>query len=169
MRWRSRGATPSPEQWTQRLWQGVLAQYLVVGNQEPTPIGLVAVYHANFQDGYAYLGAERFGPPRPTPLMMFGVALFVDYVFSCWDFHKLYVEVAEYNVAQFQSGIGRFFELEARLRGHLWYDHRRWDQLILALYRDSWRREAQGVIAAARPAEERRMVLRVPNMPGATS
>ena len=167
VRWRFRGSTPSPEQWAQNLWQGVLAQYLVIGTSDPTPLGLVVAYRASFQDGFAYVAVERFGPPRPVPLLMFGMALFVDYVFSCWNFEKLYIEVAEYNASQFSSGVGRFFELEGRLRRHFWYDGRRWDELIYALYRESWRREARRVLKAARPQGERRLVMRLPNAPEA--
>jgi hypothetical protein len=149
IRWRLRGASASPEQWAQNLWQSVLTQYLVVGSREPTPLGLVAVYQPNHRDGYAFLAAERFGPPRPVPAMMFGVALFIEHVFRCWDFHKLYLEVPEYNVSQLASGVGRLFALEGRLREHLWYDGRRWDQIVLALYRETWARESRRLLAAA--------------------
>jgi hypothetical protein len=160
VRWRLRGASASPEQWAQNLWQSVLAQYLVVGAREPTPLGLVAVYQPNHRDGFAFLAAERFGPPRPVPVMMFGVALFIEHVFRCWNFHKLYLEVPEYNVSQLASGIGRLFTLEGRLREHLWYDGRRWDQIVLALYRDTWARESRRLLAAAVGPGD--VVLRVP-------
>lgn len=162
VRWRYRGSTVSPEQWAQGLWQGTLAQYLVVGVDDPNPLGLVAVYQANYQDGYAFVAGEGFGISRPSPLMMFGLALFIDYVFTCWNFHKLYLEVAEYNAGQFSSGIGRLFDLEGRLRQHLWYDGRRWDQLILAIYRDKWQRESRRLLEAARPPRELRAHIRMP-------
>ena len=98
--------------------------------------------------------------------MVFGVALFIDYVFTCWDFHKLYLEVSEYNAGQFQSGIGRLFDLEARLREHLWYGGRHWDELILALYRQTWEERAGRLLAAARPPAEQRHVVRIPPLPG---
>jgi hypothetical protein len=159
IRWRHRGASLSPEQWAQRLWHSVLAQHLVIGNDDPNPIGLVSAYQANFQDGYAYLAAERL-QQRVSPLMVFGVALFVQYVFTCWDFHKLYLEVAEYNAGQFRSG--RLFETEARLREHLWYRGRRWDQLILALYREAWMEEGGRLLTAAGPRPEVRAHVRMP-------
>jgi hypothetical protein len=167
VRWRFRGASVSPEHWAQNLWQSVLAQYLVVGTQDPTPLGLVAVYQAAFQDGHAYLAAERFQARRPSPPMIFGLALFIDYVFTCWDFHKLYLEVAEYNLHQFQSGVGRLFDLEARLRDHIWYGGRHWDQVVLALYRDTWQEKGTRLLAGARRRPERRLIVRMPAMPGA--
>lgn len=162
VRWRYRGSTVSPEQWAQSLWQGTLAQYLVVGVEDPNPLGLVTAYQANFQDGYAFLAAEALGARHPSPLMMFGIALFIDYVFTCWNFHKVYLEVAEYNAPQFGSGIGRMFEQEGRMREHLWYGGRRWDQLLLAIYRDTWQQESRRVLATARPPQESRMHVRMP-------
>ena len=162
VRWRFRGSTPGPEQWVQSLWQSVLAQYIVVPLSEPSPAGLVIIYQANFQDGYAYLAAESFSGASPSPVMMFGAALFIDYVFRTWNFHKLYLEVAEYNLPQFRAGIGRMFELEGRFREHLWYDGRRWDQVHLALYRDTWMTEGARVMAAVRAHPERRVHVRLP-------
>jgi hypothetical protein len=136
-RWRHRGVTPSPDQWVQTLWAGVLAQFLVVGVASNKPIGRVVVYSPNFQDRYAYFAAMAFQPRERSPLMMLGTALFLRYVFRNWEFEKLYMEVPEYNLDQFASGLGRFFEIEGRLRGHLRMGGRAWDQLILALYRDT--------------------------------
>jgi acyl carrier protein/RimJ/RimL family protein N-acetyltransferase len=136
-RWRHRGATPNPDQWAQTLWAGVLAQFMVVGVTTNKPIGRVVIYQPNFQDRYAYFAALRFEPSDRSPVMMLGISLFLRYVFTYWDFDKLYMEVPEYNLPQFASGLGRFFEIEGRLRGHFRVGGRSWDQLILALYRDT--------------------------------
>jgi hypothetical protein len=140
---RYRGATPSPDQWVQQLWSGRLAQFIVGAQDGNTPIGLVAVYEPNFQQGYAYLSAERFDPSRRSPLMIIGFALFLNYVFSCFDFRKLYMELPEFNYDQFASGEGRYFELEARLRDHSFFGGRYWDELVLAIYQDKWQ-EGEG-------------------------
>jgi acyl carrier protein/RimJ/RimL family protein N-acetyltransferase len=136
-RWRHRGATPNPDQWAQTLWTGVLAQFMVVGVTTNKPIGRVVIYQPNFQDRYAYFAALRFEPNDRSPIMMLGISLFLRYVFTYWDFDKLYMEVPEYNLPQFASGLGRFFEIEGRLRGHFRVGGRSWDQLILALYRET--------------------------------
>jgi RimJ/RimL family protein N-acetyltransferase len=88
--------------------------------------------------------------------------MFIDYVFTCWSFHKLYLEVAEYNVEQFATVIGRLFDVEARLREHLWYGERRWDQLLLALYREGWRERGARLLAAARQPPELSLRVRMP-------
>lgn len=135
-RWRHRGMTPSPDAWASGLWADVLAQFMVVGIQNNKPIGRVVLYHPSFQDRYAYFAAMRFNLQERSPLMILGISLFLRYVFTNWDFEKLYMEVPEYNYEQFASGLGRFFEIEGRLRGHLRTGARSWDQLILALYRE---------------------------------
>lgn len=140
-RWRLRGATPSPEQWVQMVWHQVLAQFMVMSRQRDKPIGLVSIYRPNFQDGYAYLSAARLDPSRSSPLMVLGVSLFAQYVFACWNFRKLYMEVPEFNWPQLASGVGRYFELEGRQRDHFYFDGRYWDQLTLAVYREVMQRE----------------------------
>jgi hypothetical protein len=148
-RWRLRGQTPSPEQWAQSLWNGVLAQFIVMETKTSKPMGLVAVYRPNFQEGHAYLAAGRFDLNEQTPVMIFGVAMFLEYVFSCWDFRKLYMELPEFNYPQFQSGLGKFFEVEGRLRDHTFGSGRYWDELTLALYRDRWREQGSRLIGGS--------------------
>jgi acyl carrier protein len=115
----------------------VLVQFMVVGVTTNKPIGRVVIYQPNFQDRYAYFAAMRFDPSERSPTMILGISLFLRYVFSYWDFDKLYMEVPEYNLPQFASGLGQFFEIEGRLRGHFRVGGRSWDQLILAMYRDT--------------------------------
>jgi hypothetical protein len=146
LRWRYRGMTPSPDQWVRMIWDGVLAQFLVVTRKSERPLGLVLVYRANMQDQFAYLGAARFGAHARSPLMILGLALFVEYVFTCWPFHKLYLETPEYNYEQFAKSIQRYVKLEGRFHDHSYYGGRRWDQLVLALYRSTWRTEAERLL-----------------------
>jgi RimJ/RimL family protein N-acetyltransferase len=148
MRWRFRGATPGPEQWAQAIWTGALAQFLVIERRTGEPAGLVAIYRANFQHGHAALGAARFASAK-SPVMILGIALFLRYVFACWNFRKLYLELPEYNYSQFASGLGRIFEIEGRLREHNYFDGRLWDELLLAIYRDSWAENGRLLMAAA--------------------
>src|SRR5262245_53768634 len=55
IRWRYRGVTPSPEQIIQGLWQGVLAQFLILRVETGEPVGLVVGYNPEFRHSYAYL------------------------------------------------------------------------------------------------------------------
>lgn len=162
VRWRARGAVTSPEQWSQTVWQSTLAQFVVASKRERKPLGLVLAYRPNFQDGHAWVAAEKFEDGRRSPLLIFGFALFLDYVFRCWNFRKVYLEVAEFNTGQFDSAIGRVFTEEGRMREHFWYDGRRWDQYILALYREQWDALGRTLVAAETPAPKRFVHLRMP-------
>jgi hypothetical protein len=162
VRWRFRGSTPSPEEWVRSIWQAVLAQFLVVRADDKEPVGLVMAYKPNFQDKHAYLGATRFNVRERSPLLMLGAALFIEYVFTCWDFHKLYLELPEYNLVQFERGFDDLFVTEARLRSHVWYDGRLWDQVIMALYRDTWREQSARVLAAEAPRSDRPVKVHMP-------
>jgi RimJ/RimL family protein N-acetyltransferase len=153
--WRFRGRTPGPEQWSRILWADVLAQYLIVpASQRTGPIGLVLAYNANFQDQHAYLAALRFDAAARSPLMILGVGLFVRYVFTCWQFRKLYLDTPEYNYDALASGGEQLFEVEARLREHVYFGGRHWDQLTLAIYRDNWSELEQRLLAIEAPTPE---------------
>jgi len=136
--WRLRGRTPSPQEWAQSQAAQVLAQFVIVSNKDGRRIGLVNAYQANHQDGHVQVAALQFDPESRSPLVLFGFGLFIEYLFRCWPFHKVYLYVAEYSYPRFASGIDRFFVLEGRLHEHLYLDGQRWDQLILAIYRSTW-------------------------------
>ena len=149
-RWRLRGSTPSPQDWVQGSWSGVLAQFMIVANRDQTRVGLVTAFQANFQDGHARLAATRFDPHSRSPLMVLGFGLFVEYVFRCWNLRKLYLDVPEYNYAQLASARDRIFTLEGRLRDHYYFDGQYWDQLLLAIYREMWRDTGQALVRVER-------------------
>lgn len=137
-RWRLRGRTPSPPDWAQSSSSDVLAQFMVVSNRDSSRIGLVTVFRPNFQDGHARLAAVAFAPGTTSPIMPLAVGLFIDYVFRCWNFRKLYMDVAEYNLPQMASGLARVFQVEGRLSEHYYFDGRYWDKFILSLTRKAW-------------------------------
>ena len=142
-RWRFRGATPQ----ARRPSPDTLLELLVVERATGHRVGLVAVYEADLADGHARLAAARLDQTARSPLMMLGLAMAVNYVFGCWALRKLYLDLPEYNLEQFASGMGRHFELEARLRDHLFYGGERWDQLVLAIHRDAWERRPHPLLA----------------------
>jgi RimJ/RimL family protein N-acetyltransferase len=160
-RWRFRGGTPDPQSWLRAFWQDVLVQYLIVSRRRDELIGLAFANRPNFQDGHVYIGALRF-VEQATPLMLYGVNLFIDHVFTCWNFRKVYFETTEYNYPQFASGEGRLFEVEGRLRGHRFYGGRYWDELILATTRELWMEHGKPMADAQWEPEPRRIRVRLP-------
>lgn len=146
-RWRFRGSTPSPEAWAHTVWNAVLVQYLVIDRNQEVPLGIVVVYGASFQDGYARLAAGKFDQADRSPKFMLGVGLALRYVFTCWPLRKLYLETPEYNYAQFASGAGKLFDVEARLHEYSYLDGRYWDELILSLSRAVWEQRGLALLA----------------------
>lgn len=140
------GSTPPFADWLQQRSRGVLAQHIIESRNEHRPLGMASVFSADFQHGHAHIAVLSFRAESPSPLVMIGLGLFLRHTFSCWPFHKIYLDVAEYNYHQFASGAGRFFEVEGRLREHHFLNGRRWDHLILAIHRDSWEGGLENVL-----------------------
>jgi RimJ/RimL family protein N-acetyltransferase len=138
VRWRHRGATPSPEQFAQRLWAGVLAQYLVVAHHDEHVVGLVTAYDADMTSGTVWVGFVRFDSSGHSPLMVEGIVLLVDHLFEHWPFRKLYGETVDFNLAGLRNPLARLLVQEGRLREHVYAAGRYWDLHHLALYRSTW-------------------------------
>ena len=149
-RWRHGGHTPSPEAWTASLWNGALAQFLVVDNRTGEWVGLVNAYDADQRNQHAYIAAAKFAPSDRSARVLQGAMLFVDYVFSTWSFRKLYFEAPAFNLDQFRSAVGWLLVEEGRLRDHICLDGRLWDLLVLALYRAAWNSKRPELVEFAR-------------------
>jgi hypothetical protein len=147
VRWRHRGATPSPEAFAQRLWAGVLAQYLVVAHHDQRVVGLVSGYNADLASGTCWVGFARFDDTTHadrsdhadhSPLMVEGIVLLVDHLFTHWPFRKLYGETIGFNLAGLRNPLSRLLVEEGRLREHVYAGGTHWDLHYLALYRRTW-------------------------------
>lgn len=138
VRWRLRGTTPSPEQFPHLLWQNVLAQFVVERVSDRMAIGTVTAYNADHRNGIVYLAVVIVPEFEKSGWALESVAIFVEYVFRCWTFRKIYVEAVEFNFAEYSSGLGRYFQLEGCLRDREYFDGRYWHVYIAALHRDDW-------------------------------
>lgn len=145
-RGRLRGRTPSPEIWSSSFWDGVLAQFLIIDRESDAPVGLVGVVRASLQDGHARLDATKYDEPWGSIAFYEGFEVFVEYVFSCWNFRKLYLELPEHETSS-GSGGPSGFALEGRLHEHLFLGDQYWDLLIFATYRTD-RHRTEGLIPA---------------------
>ena len=132
------GATPAFEEWLKQRSATALARFVVLGVADHRRLGLVFLFNVDMRNGHAHLAVSSFDATRPSPLVMMGCGLFIDYTFSCWPLHKLYLDVADYNLEQFSSGLGKLFEAEGRLKNHHYLDGRYWDHHILAISKDRW-------------------------------
>jgi len=134
-RWRFRGGIPNYEAFVQSLYVDVLSQFVVRSEPSGAAVGHVVSYGTDFQNGYSYAGAMMRADLQGTGSGIEAFALFVRYLFATWNLRKVYLEVVEFNMPQFGSAIGRYVTEEGRLREHVYYQGRLWDQYLLALYR----------------------------------
>jgi RimJ/RimL family protein N-acetyltransferase len=140
------GATPSPEKIASSLWESVLAQFIIEGTSSQKPFGLVAITSPNFRDGFAYISALGPTESQGSGLIAEGVLLGFHYAFTTWPLRKIYMEATEESYRAFESGLGRFFVEEGRLRQHAFWNGRFMDLLILAVYRETWAHHASTML-----------------------
>jgi len=136
--YRFRGMTPSPEKFPEKVWQGVIAQFVMVWKSDQKRIGSVMCYGADYRNRYARIGGALV-PDAPSPYALEGFALFLDYVFAEFDFRKLYGETLECLSGCFASAIGPLIHEEGRLRGHEYFHGDYEDVLMFAIYADEWK------------------------------
>jgi RimJ/RimL family protein N-acetyltransferase len=134
-RWRYRGSAPSYETFQGVLWEGIAAQFLV-RDQAGVPVGHAIVYNADFNLGLAHIGIALVGPLLGTGVGVEATRLLLHHAFSTWTLRICYLELPEYNYAQFASGEGRVFLVEGRLHDAEVYGGRYYDRLILAISRE---------------------------------
>ncbi len=145
-RWRFRGQTPSPDDFRRSFFApGVLAQFAVVPTEAESnaALGIVSAYDADLTNGYASVAFQRFESATPDAsrdrgLMIDGFLVFIQYLFDHFNFRKIYLEIPEYNLCLFEGGARDILVEEGRLKDHLYYGDRYWDQCIHALYRARW-------------------------------
>ncbi|HEV7722523.1 MAG TPA: GNAT family protein, partial [Iamia sp.] len=130
--------TPSPAQFAEGVFAGVLTQVLAIkGDDVGQLVGWFQLYNVEPENGIGFIGAANFGDDGPA----FGVAaaLFLELVFDGWDLHKLYLEVPEINEPKVASAVGAFLQVEGRLLDRAFVRGRPMDIAIYALLRSTWR------------------------------
>ncbi len=135
-RWRYRGRTPAPGEFHVDLWRGVLSQF-VITDAEDRPVGLVGAYNANSTAGHCHVFAV--GATDQGRLITEATARFADWLFETFEFHKLWIESAEFNLAQFAS-LTELATIEGRLTNFDYWGGRFWDLLIMSVTQERWTR-----------------------------
>ena len=154
-RWRTQGATPNPATFPETLWRDVLVQFIGENRATGEPIGLVSCFGANLREGFAHVAIMAEPRYLRTGVVLMPFLLMVNYVFTLWNFRKLYMESAHYNYVNISSGEGRLFREEGRLKEHIFFGERYWDLHILAGYRDQWDKEKGKLMRLALKPEDR--------------
>lgn len=136
--WRFRGRQPSFDDFVRSLHSDVFVQYLIVRRHDGRPLGLVACYRADHRNRHAFIALQGVPRLQGTGALIEAGRLFVDYLFRCYEFDKLYAECPGFNMVRFTSALGGLLVEEGRLRGHERMFGRSWDLHLLALYRRTW-------------------------------
>jgi len=140
VRWRDRGQTFRIEEWVDRLWAGVAAQFVVESTASAQPLGLVTVYNHDARNRHARL-ATIFDDAASEPgWRLEGVGLMVNYAFEVFDLLKIYAEVVDFNYPAFASGLDRLFVEEGTLLDYEYAHGRFWPVHVLAIDRRRFER-----------------------------
>ena len=132
LRWRYGGSMPSRHQFESTFWDGVLIQLAVVENRTDVPMGLVVGYKHDFALQHAYIGAVMEDRWQRTGQAIEGVLLFFNLMFRMFDFHRLFMDVPEYNIPWIGGAAQSLLTEQGRLGKYRFWKGRWWDQIVVA-------------------------------------
>jgi hypothetical protein len=96
LRGRTRGRTPSPEEFRQSFWANVFVQFAVEDRSSHEFLGVVTSYNVSHRNGTGYLLLTGIPAAFRRGLLMRGMVLLIDYLFANWPLRKLYFESPEF-------------------------------------------------------------------------
>ncbi len=138
VRWRMRGATPSPAEHAQSHWAGSLATFVIEKLANREAVGIVSICDPALDQGRASIALMAFPGNERQPSVIEGAILAVNYAFAVWPIRKLYAEVLEFNLDQVASLSRHLFTEEARLTEWGFYGGHWWDLVYFSLTRQEW-------------------------------
>jgi RimJ/RimL family protein N-acetyltransferase len=147
-RWRFRGATPSPQEFTALLFDGVHCQYVARHPPSRRLLGLVVAYDYQPEPGHVKVGFVRSADGELGGLMVEAMFLFVDHLFRTFPLRKVYSEVPDYNldlVAGLPPGL---LTQEAHLPEHVARGGRRVGLSVFATHRAAFEDFAAGIFTS---------------------
>jgi RimJ/RimL family protein N-acetyltransferase len=146
-RWRYRGEAVGYDAFVQQLWAGTLAHFVVERRVNGQKLGYVQAFDASPRHGWCHFAVVLDPTLHRSGWAIECMALFFNYVFTGWNFRRLYAVALEHNFAELRSGSGTWFVVEGRLEDHEWYDGRYWDLLLLTVRREDWERSGPKLVA----------------------
>ena len=145
-RWRYRGESIPFEQFVQQLWGGTLVHFVVERIEGNQPIGYVQAFDPSERHGWCHFAVVLDPTLVRSGWALECMALFFNYVFTCWNFRKLYAVVLENNYEELASGDGSWFVTEGRLAEHEWFAGRYWDLIFLTVNREDWEKAGPALV-----------------------
>jgi RimJ/RimL family protein N-acetyltransferase/acyl carrier protein len=144
-RWRFRTIQPSFEEFVNSyLRQGIFRHFVVEQTKVQRPVGYAVCYAADIGNGRAYIGLQGSPQYANRGILIGAGRMLIDYLFTEFEFQKLYADCPGFVFDSFASGLGGAFVEEGRLRNHERFRGRWWDLHILALYRKDWLNSPRG-------------------------
>jgi RimJ/RimL family protein N-acetyltransferase len=136
-RWRFGAAVPTMREFQRSFHQGVFAQFVPVLRRSGQPFGHVLAYQADPLNGHVYIGGVTEARFHRTGYPMEAFAILLRYLFTNWNFRKVYMDLPEYNRSQvFSAGVIDGIQEEARLRDVTYYNGSWWDWSIVSISRE---------------------------------
>jgi len=147
-RFRLRANTPSPEQFHRLIWERVVAQFIVYG--ERGPIGWVTSFDPDYRNRHVHVAAVGAPGVHNNGQIVQATAVLVSFLFTEFDFRKIYAETLQGTFSRFASGAGRHFQVEGRLSAHEYVNGHYEDLVVLGTHRAQWR-EAHRALFGTEP------------------
>lgn len=135
------GRTPvavAPERFPDRLWAGVVSQFVIISSADETIVGIVSLAGVDYANGHARLDVKLRPDALDEPWAMEGLELYIDHVFNSFALRKLYVEVGDDMLTRLAAAFENDLVIEGRLVGHSYVAGTYVDTVIGAVYRDEW-------------------------------
>lgn len=140
LRWRFGGVAPTIREFQRSLHHGVFAQFVPVLRHSGQPFGHVLAYQMDPLNGHVHIGGVTEARLHRTGYPMEAFVIFLRYLFTNWNFRKIYMDLPEYNRPQvFAAGLIDGIEEEARLRDVTYFDGSWWDWSIVSISRNFFR------------------------------
>lgn len=152
LRWRSRGASVTFEDFVRGLWNQLSVHFMVHDLDADRPCGYLNAYGASQRDGWAYVSGFAGPGYEGSGYLAEAAILFVDHLFAHWPYRKLYFEVPDYNRPTMAWAMGTLFAEEGRRKEHHFFDGRYHDDATYALWRGTWEKEGPSLVALASAA-----------------
>jgi len=164
-RYRLRGTTPSPENYHQSLWVGVLSQQVICASDDLTPFGLACAFNADLRNGHCRLALVLTPRAQTLRYPLRGAGQFVDYLFATFPLRKVYMDVMEWNVPLLDSILETgLAQEEGVLRQLEFMDGAYRDSHIWSISREAWEqfssgtRDAWGDASAAAAVDDQQIL-----------
>lgn len=136
-RWRYRGQPPTPQQFSELLYRGVLTQFIGERVADSSKRCLVNAYNYQPDNQLCYVAALRLNRGKGTGEVALSMYHLLQFVFSRFPLRKVYLEMPEFNLGFVNSSLG-FVREEGRLEAYMYFDGTWWDRVFLSITRSDW-------------------------------